>query len=332
MASATWSRLLCWRGRCLTRKVTRTSRSTTTRTRRTTHTATPPSTYVHFSQHRLVSDDGLTYLKFINGERGGPVASYLRTAKARSNFKMVINTMVTNVVRNGAQITGVQTNDTSLGPNGIIPLTTNGRVILSAGSFGTPRILFQSGIGPSDMISVVQGNADAASRLPPSSQFINLNQLGYNVQDNPSINLVFTHPSVDSYDNWADVWTPGPPTADQQAYLNSRTGVMAGASPKLNFWRAYSGSDGKTRYAQGTVRPGAASVTTVYPYNTTQIWTITVYLSQGITSRGRIGIDASLRGTPLVNPWFTDPIDKQVLIQALNDIAPLAPKGKSVLL
>ncbi|EIN05508.1 cellobiose dehydrogenase [Punctularia strigosozonata HHB-11173 SS5] len=274
---------------------------------------------------------GYAAFDFVNGKRGGPVATYLQTALPRSNFKLVLNTLVTNLVRNGSQITGVQTNDTSLGPNGIIPLTPKGRVILSAGSFGTPRILFQSGIGPSDMIAVVQGNADAASRLPPSSDFINLPQLGYNVQDNPSINLVFTHPSVDSYDNWADVWT-GPPQADQQAYLSSQTGILAGASPKLNFWRAYTGSDQKTRYSQGTVRPGAASVTTVYPYNVSQIWTITVYLSQGITSRGRVGIDAALRGTPLVNPWFTDPIDKQVLIQALNDIAPLAPKVGATLI
>lgn len=88
--------------------------------------------------------------------------------------------MVLNVVRNGANITGVQTNDTTLGPNGIIPLNTNGRVILSAGSFGTPRILFRSGIGPSDMISLVQGNAAAAPNLPPPSQFINL-PVGFNV-------------------------------------------------------------------------------------------------------------------------------------------------------
>lgn len=91
-------------------------------------------------------------------------------------------------MRNGSTITGVQTNDTSLGPNGVVPLTPNGRVILSAGSFGTPRILFQSGIGPSDMISLVQNNAAAAANLPPSNQFINL-PVGMNVQDNPSINV-----------------------------------------------------------------------------------------------------------------------------------------------
>ena len=45
-----------------------------------------------------------------------------------------------------------------------------------------------------------------------------------------------------------------------------------------------------------------------------------MYLSTGIQSRGRIGIDAGLRGTPLVNPWLTDAVDKTVLLQALNDV------------
>jgi len=221
------------------------------------------------------------------------------------------------VVRNGAQISGVKTNDTSLGPNGVIPLTAKGRVILSAGSYGSPRILFRSGIGPSDMLALVKGST-AASDLPPDSQFINL-PVGSNVSDNPSINLVFTHPSVDAYDNWAKVWT-SPRPADSAQYLKDQSGVLAQASPRVNFWRALSGSDGKTRWLQGTSRPGAASVTTSYPYNASQIFTITCYLSTGITSRGRIGIDAALTARPLVNPWFVDPVDKSTLIQGLTDL------------
>lgn len=98
------------------------------------------------------------------------------------------------------------------------------------------------------MISLVQGNAAASKFLPPSSDFINL-PVGENVQDNPSINLMFTHPSIDAYDNWADIWSD-PRTADANQYLKSQTGVFASSSPKVNFWRALPGSDGITRYVR----------------------------------------------------------------------------------
>ena len=134
-------------------------------------------------------------IQFIGGQRGGPVATYLQTALARQNFVYKDYVLVSNVVRNGSQITGVQTNDTSIGPNGFVPLTKNGRVILSAGAFGTSRILFQSGIGPTDMIQVVQGNAAAAAALPPKNQWINL-PVGMNAQDNPSINVSNLRPDA----------------------------------------------------------------------------------------------------------------------------------------
>jgi cellobiose dehydrogenase (acceptor) len=167
---------------------------------------------------------GYSAFSFIDGKRGGPVPTYLRTAKARSNFKLVVNTTATNVVRNGAAITGVRTD------KGIYVLTSKGRVVLSAGVFGTSRILFQSGIGPTDMINIVKGNTEFGARLPASSQWINL-PVGNNVQDNPSINLVFTHPSVNSYNNWATVFD-SPPAADSAQYIKNRSGVLAGASPK----------------------------------------------------------------------------------------------------
>lgn len=112
----------------------------------------------------------------------------MRTAKARSNFKLLTYTKVSSVVRNGSTITGVRTNDTSLGPDGVISLNPNGRVVLSAGAFGTTQILIQSGIGTEDMISLVQANATMGAFLPPSSDWIDV-PVGFNVADNSCINV-----------------------------------------------------------------------------------------------------------------------------------------------
>lgn len=43
-------------------------------------------------------------------------------------------------------------------------------------------------------------------------------------------------------------------------------------------------------------------------------------LTEGLTSRGRIGINSSLTALPIVNPWFEDPVDKTVLIQGIKDV------------
>ncbi|KAG8746293.1 hypothetical protein FRC11_012797 [Ceratobasidium sp. 423] len=257
------------------------------------------------------------YIK--GGKRTGPMGTYLKTAKARSNFKLMINTKVLSLVRNGAQITGVQTANMSINGNGIIPLTSKGRVILSAGPFGTAKILFGSGIGPSDQIAFIASDSTLSKYLPPPSQYINL-PVGMNVKDKPGVNLVFTHPNVDWYDNWAPIWS-NPRVADANQYVQDRTGVFASSSPRINFWRIYSGSDGKTRYVQGTSRAGSWGISPIYPYNVTAQFTITLYLATGLTSTGRIGIkDASLKMDVLVKPWFTDPVDKAVMVNAMNDV------------
>lgn len=71
--------------------------------------------------------------------------TYYLTARARPNFTVYLYTKALAVLRNGAQITGVQIANSTYGGNGVVPLTTNGRVIVSGGAFGTSRLLFASG-------------------------------------------------------------------------------------------------------------------------------------------------------------------------------------------
>lgn len=131
-----------------------------------------------------------TTFMFEHGERGGPMATYLVTASARPNFALWTNTMVERVVRNGSQVIGVEVKSAGDGGHdGLISLSsaTGGGVVLSAGAFGTSKLLFRSGIGPQDMLEVVNGSADGASMIG-QDQWIDL-PVGKNLLDNINVGL-----------------------------------------------------------------------------------------------------------------------------------------------
>lgn len=83
---------------------------------------------------------------FSNGERGGPMATYLVSASERPNFTLWMNTTVNRVIREGGHITGVELEAFGEGGYyGVANVTeSTGRVILSAGTFGSAKILMRS--------------------------------------------------------------------------------------------------------------------------------------------------------------------------------------------
>lgn len=90
---------------------------------------------------------GHTTYMYSGGERGGPLATYLATAAARSDvFTLWTDTAVNRIVRNGSHATGVEVSCSANGGYaGTVNLTPGtGRVVVSAGAFGTPKLLFRS--------------------------------------------------------------------------------------------------------------------------------------------------------------------------------------------
>ena len=192
---------------------------------------------------------------YINGERGGPLATYLATATARKNFKLIMNTDVKRVIRTSGHITGVEVAAYANGGyNGVVNVTPNtGRVVLSAGTFGSARILFRSGIGPADQLNIVKGSASDSKTMINSTQWINL-PVGYNLDDHVNTDVVISHPNVTFYDYYAAYDTPI--ASDQTAYLKSRTGMLAQSAPNINpiFFESIYGADGITRQLEWTSR------------------------------------------------------------------------------
>jgi cellobiose dehydrogenase (acceptor) len=126
---------------------------------------------------------------FSHGERGGPMATYLVEASARSNFKLIMNTSVKRIVRTAGHATGVEVEPyNSNGLCGTIKLSAKGRVIVSAGVFGTSKILMRSGIGPTDQLNIVKASADGPTMIN-SSQWLNL-PVGYNLGDHTNVRIL----------------------------------------------------------------------------------------------------------------------------------------------
>jgi cellobiose dehydrogenase (acceptor) len=54
---------------------------------------------------------------------------------------------------------------------------------------------------------------------------------------------------------------------------------------------------------------------------------LSIYLSQGLTSRGRLGLDTNMIVRLLQLPWLQDPVDKAVLVEAIQDIVDASKSG-----
>lgn len=179
---------------------------------------------------------------YSHGERGGPMATYLVSASERSKFHLIMNTTVNKVIRSSGHITGVQVQAYGDGGyQGVINVTpATGRVILSAGTFGSAKILLRSGIGPPDQLAIVSNSTDRPTMIA-SNAWIDV-PVGYNLDDHCNTDVVITHPNATFYDFYTAFQDPI--LSDEEAYLSKREGIFTQAAPNIGpmFW------DGKCHY------------------------------------------------------------------------------------
>ncbi|KAI0409006.1 fungal cellulose binding domain-containing protein [Xylaria palmicola] len=252
---------------------------------------------------------------FSNGERGGPMATYLVTANARSNFKLWTGTAVKRVIRTGGHITGVEVEAYRNGGYvGVVKLTADtGRVILSAGTFGSAKILMRSGIGPQDQLEIVQSSTDGPTMVSNNS-WIKL-PVGYNLNDHVNTDLVITHPNVVFYDFYEAYDSPN--TTDVKLYLNQRSGILAQAAPNIGpmFFDEIKGADGIVRQLEWTSRvEGSGGV------ENGNAMTMSQYLGRGAVSRGRMTITKALTTVVSTVPYLQDKNDVQAVIQGIKNL------------
>lgn len=212
-----------------------------------------------------------------NSERVGPLRTYLPLAEELDNFSYQLNSTARRVLRDGSSITGVEYEDND-GNVSNVTLAEGGKVILAAGPWGTPRILFNSGIGPVDQIQTV-ANGTTGIALPPKKDWIEL-PVGQAIKDHP----IFTF-YVQTPGNWTSFNTTsvvsGIDTANIDLYEQEGSGVLAQGYHRMIFWTSNVASDNVTRYYQGSVSPQGRG-----------LFLIKGYLTHGATSSGKMGINS----------------------------------------
>ncbi|KAI0201939.1 cellobiose dehydrogenase [Astrocystis sublimbata] len=255
-----------------------------------------------------------TYM-FDRGQRSGPMSTYLKTAAERDNFQLWMNTPARRALRTGGRMTGVELDCTvGEGKYGTVSITPNtGRVIVSAGTFGSAKFLMRSGIGPKDQLEIVKSSADGPSMVG-SDSWIDL-PVGYNLVDHVNTDTFITHPDVIFYDFY-EAWTK-PIPSDRSAYLSNRSGILAQSAPNIGpvFWEEVSGADGKVRQFQWTARIEGSDQT---GSNSTMI--MSQYLGRGSTSRGRMTIRQGLDTFVSDPPYLKDENDKLAIIASIDGI------------
>ncbi|KAG7126544.1 Cellobiose dehydrogenase like protein [Verticillium longisporum] len=207
-----------------------------------------------------------------DSKRAGPVRTYLPKALEYDNFTLRLGVKVNRLIRKGSRVTGVEVENN--GKIETIGLASKGRVVLAAGALSTPRILFHSGIGPTKQIEAAK---KSGVKVPSKKDWIKL-PVGQNLKDHPIFAI-----TAQTDGNWGALdlasVANGSDTTNTQLYEGSGSGVLSQGRHRLIFFTSSVGSDGITRYFQGSC--AASGNGTV---------AITSYMTHGLTSTGVFGL------------------------------------------
>lgn len=250
-----------------------------------------------------------------DGQRGGPVTTYLQSALARDNFLLKSNVPVIRAVRTGSKATGVVA--TVDGVDVTINLAATGRVVFSGGAIFSPSLLMHSGIGPADVLSTMSQAGALDSSLAPSS-WINNSAVGGGLFDNPNTFIELSSPSVESYSYSYD----SPVASDRDLYLTERSGPYAFAGQTSAFWTYINHTDSPPSGLQGTIGTAGA-----FDHTNDSTITLNIYGTSGMLSAGQVVLNQNANtGKFIPGPssgiYYSDPAgrDAQDIAQFIHDI------------
>lgn len=257
---------------------------------------------------------GRPVYNYIDGQRGGPVRTYLQTALSRSNFHLSMGVHVQYVQQKCGKASAVVVKMAD-GSQKTIALTDKGRVVLSAGAIQSPQVLMYSGIGPQDTLSKMAAKNHTPYTQP--KQWVVQESVGKGLFDNPNTFIELSAPSIASFVPSYE----SPDAAQADMYLQSRTGPYTFAGQAAAFWTYMDGGNGTRVGVQGTV-----TVNGYADYTDNHTITLNVYGTSGLGSSGSVVLDddkfiAGASG----GIYYSDPRDAKAVATFIHDIFQALP-------
>ncbi|KAF1941685.1 choline dehydrogenase [Clathrospora elynae] len=249
-----------------------------------------------------------------NGLRSGVVRTYLPLAQDLPNFKLMLNTNVVRAVREGSAVSGVEI-ETADGQRMIYNVKAGGGVLLAAGALSTPRILFNSGIGPAEQLQTVASGKSGVT-LPSKADWIDL-PVGAEIKDHPIFTIKFNTSAPLAGTSKASLIDPDQTTIDLFA---KGSGILAQSGQRLNWWSSVNTTDGSEVFFQGTCNAPSD--------NTIQM---KVYITHGLRSVGSLGITADGATTFITNPHMTSDLDTEAITLMMDRLIKMTQSGNSTL-
>ncbi|EKD11880.1 uncharacterized protein L3040_009038 [Drepanopeziza brunnea f. sp. 'multigermtubi'] len=244
---------------------------------------------------------GPTQLNIANGLRSGPIHTYLPLAQKESGFTLRLNAKVIRVVRKGGTMTGVEIEDAE--GTQIVKLKPDGAVLLAAGVMSTPRVLFNSGIGPIEQIKIVNGSATGVD--VPETDWINL-PVGRNVKDHSRYQLEFKVPGGLNDKSPEELLNP---TEEEKRQFADGSGVLTQSFQRLDLFRQHTTSNDRVISFHAHCSSNAD--------DTLQIM---LMITHGLTSTGTLGIDSNGNTVFTKRPWTNTDTDREAWSLAINEI------------
>ncbi|MGD9942968.1 MAG: GMC family oxidoreductase [Burkholderiaceae bacterium] len=153
---------------------------------------------------------GLFHVNHRRGVRLSSSRAFLHPVLSRSNLQVITGALVEKVRLQKTRAVGVTLRSTG----GCRELHARREVVLAAGTINSAQLLLLSGIGPASQLE--------SHRIPV---VLDVPGVGRNLQDHPSVSLIRTDPSSQSYAlNWRSAWRAA---IAPWWYLAGRTGMLA---------------------------------------------------------------------------------------------------------